>query len=166
MVRLQALGRTGAQKVTFCSGTLGQRTRTRYSSGMSQENAEIARRTFEAIGRWDIDALLELHDPEIEFLPLTGTRVESGGYIGHAGVRAYFEEVGEVWEEMRPRADDVRTVGDHVVLLGGCAVRGRGSGAESDDPMAWVLTLRDGKVIRHRGYATREEALEAVGLSE
>jgi len=133
---------------------------------MSEENAQVARRTFEAIGRWDIDELLTMYDPAIEFLPLTGTRVESGGYVGHAGVRAYFEEVGEVWEDMRPHADDIRTVGDHVLLLGGCAVRGRGSGAESDSPMAWVLTVRDGKVVRHRGYASRTEALKAVGLSE
>jgi ketosteroid isomerase-like protein len=133
---------------------------------MARTNVEVARLTFEAIGRWDIDALLELYDPGVEFLPLTGTRVESGGYIGHSGVREYFEEVAEIWEELRPHADDVRTVGDHVVLLGGCAVRGRGSGAVSDSPMAWVLTVRSGKVVRHRGYRTREEALEAVGLSE
>jgi ketosteroid isomerase-like protein len=133
---------------------------------MSEQNAEVARRTFDAIGRRDIDALLELYDPEIEFLPLTGTRVESGGYLGHAGVREYFEEVSAVWEDMHPHADDVRTVGDHVVVLGGCLVRGRGSGAEADSTMAWVLTLRDGKVVRHRGYRTREEALEEVGLQE
>jgi ketosteroid isomerase-like protein len=133
---------------------------------MAKDNEEVARRTFDAIGRWEIDELLALYDPEVEFLPLTGTRVESGGYNGHAGVRAYFEEVGEVWEEMRPRADDVRTVGDDVVMLGGCAVRGRGSGAESDNPMAWVLTVRNGKVTSHPGFATREEALHAVGLSE
>jgi len=133
---------------------------------MSQENEAVARQTFDAIGRWDIDALLELYDPEIEFLPLTGTRVESGGYVGHEGVRAYFEEVGEVWEAMRPHADDIRAVGDHVLLLGGCAVRGRGSGAESDSPMAWVLTVCGGKVVRHRGYRSRTEALEAVGLRD
>jgi ketosteroid isomerase-like protein len=133
---------------------------------MSRENVEVVRLTFEAIGRWDIDALLELYDPEIEYLPLTGTRIESGGYIGHSGVREYFEEVAEIWEELHPRADDVQTVGDQVLVLGGCAVRGRGSGAESDSPMAWVLTFRNGKVTRHRGYGTREEALEAVGLRE
>lgn len=133
---------------------------------MSERNAEIARLSFEAICRADLDALLELYDPEVEFLPLTGTRVESGGYIGHQGVRDYFAEAAEIWELMQPHADDVRTVGDHVLVLGGCAVRGRGSGARSDNPMAWVLTLRDGKVVRHRGYTTREEALDAVGLSE
>jgi ketosteroid isomerase-like protein len=133
---------------------------------MSEENAKVARQTFEAISRWDVDTLLELYDPEIEYLPLTGTRVDSGGYTGHAGIREYFEEVGEIWDKLHPHAEEVRTVGDDVVLLGGCAVRGRGSGAESDSPMAWVLTVRNGKVTRHRGYVTREEALEAVGLSE
>jgi ketosteroid isomerase-like protein len=133
---------------------------------MSEHNGEIARQTFRAICARDIDGLLELYDPQIEFLPLTGTRVESGGYVGHSGVRDYFEEADEVWEEMQPHADDVRTVGDDVVILGGCAVRGRGSGARTDNPMAWVLTLRGGKVIRHRGFATRGEALDAAGLSE
>jgi ketosteroid isomerase-like protein len=133
---------------------------------MSEQNARLARQSFEAICKSDIDGLLELYDPEVEFLPLTGTRVESGGYFGHAGVRDYFAEAAEVWELMQPHADDVRTIGDHVLILGGCAVRGRGSGARSDNPMAWVLTVRDGKVIRHRGYATRAEALEAVGLTE
>jgi ketosteroid isomerase-like protein len=133
---------------------------------MSSDKADVARRSFEAIARADIDALLELYDTEIVFQPLTGMRVESGGYVGHAGVREYFAEVAEVWEDMRPYAEETRTVGDEVVVLGACAVRGRGSGAVSDEPMAWILTVRDGKVVRHRGYRTREEALDAAGLTE
>ena len=127
---------------------------------------DVVRQSFAAICAWDIDRLIELYASDVEFLPLTGTRVESGGYHGHDGVRAYFEEVGQVWEAMQPHADAFETVGDDVVVLGGCAVRGRGSGAESDAPMAWVITVRDGKVIRHRGYRTGDEALAAVGLSE
>ena len=55
----------------------------------------------------DTEGLLELYDPGIEFQPLTGTRVESGGYIGHAVVREYFAEIVDVWEELHPYADDV-----------------------------------------------------------
>lgn len=35
---------------------------------------------------WDVDALLGLYGADVDFLPLTGTRVESGGY---RGMRAY-----------------------------------------------------------------------------
>ena len=133
---------------------------------VAERNAQVARQTFEAICRRDLDDLLELYDPDIEFQPLTGMQVELGGYQGHSGVRRYLEEAAEVWDEMLPHADDLRATDEHVVILGGCAVRGRGSGAITDSPMAWVLTFRDGKVIRHRAYRTSEEALEAAGLSE
>jgi ketosteroid isomerase-like protein len=133
---------------------------------VSDRNMQIARRTFDAICARDLDGLLELYDPDIEFQPLTGMEVELGGYQGHAGVRRYLDEAAEVWDEMLPHADDLRAVEDHVVILGGCAVRGRGSGAISDNPMAWVLTFRNGKVARHRAYRTREDALDAVGLED
>ena len=65
---------------------------------------------------------------------------------------------------MRPYAHTTQAVDDHVVVTGGCAVRGIGSGVESDGRMAWVITLRNGKIVRHCGFGTAEEALEAVGL--
>jgi ketosteroid isomerase-like protein len=131
---------------------------------MSERNVEIVQLAFEAIRRRDIEGLLQLYDPDIEFMPLTGILVETGGYARHAGVRDYFDEVAQVWEEMRPYAHTTQPVGDHVVVMGGCAVRGIGSGLESDDPMAWVITLRDSKIVRHRAFGRAEEALEAVGL--
>ena len=81
-------------------------------------------------------------------------------------MRAYFAEVANIWEELRPYAENVEVIGNDVVVLGGCAVRGRGSQVESDSPMAWVITVKDGKVTSHRGYRTSVEALEAAGLSE
>jgi ketosteroid isomerase-like protein len=133
---------------------------------VAEQNIQIARQTFEAICARDVEGLLQLYDPEIEFQPLTGMQVELGGYQGHAGVRRYLAEAAEIWDEMLPHADDVRASGEHVVIVGGCAVRGRGSGAVSDPPMAWVLTFRDGKVVRHRAYRTSDEALKAAGLDE
>src|SRR5215216_7187195 len=124
---------------------------------MSENDAEAVRLAFDAIGRRDLEALQSLYDAQVEFLPLTGTRVESGGYDGHAGVRKYFDEIAEVWEEMRPYAEAIWSVGDHVVVLGGCVVRGVGSGAASNNSMAWVITVRDGKIASHRAYPTAEE---------
>ena len=56
---------------------------------MSQENVEVVQASFAAIARGDLEGLLDLYDPDIQFLPLTGTQVESGGYSGHTGVRDY-----------------------------------------------------------------------------
>jgi ketosteroid isomerase-like protein len=129
---------------------------------MSEENVEIVRRSFDAIGRGDLDSLVELYDPEIEFQPLTGTQVETGGYRGHEGVRRYFAEAAEVWDEVRPVAGQITTTGDEVVVFGHCAIRGRASEIETESPCSWVLTVRDGKITRHRVFRTSEEALEAA----
>jgi len=44
--------------------------------------------------------------------------------------------------------------------------RGKGSGITMDDTDGHVFTIRDGKIVRWRGFNDRKEALEAAGLSE
>lgn len=135
-----------------------------YGGVVADDNVEVVRRSFEAIRRRDIDELLRLYEPDAEFRPLTGTRVESGGYHGHGGIRAYFEEVDTVWDQMLPHADDLRSHGALVVAVGGCMVRGRESGAETETPMAWVFHVRNGRVASHRAFSDVDEALSATGL--
>ena len=71
---------------------------------------------------WDVDALLRLYDPDVEFLPLTGTRVESGGYRGHEGVRAYFAEARDLWDVLQPEGQGVQ--GPRRLRPGGGALPG------------------------------------------
>jgi ketosteroid isomerase-like protein len=128
------------------------------------ENVELVRRSFEAMRAWDVDALLRLYDPDVEFLPLTGTRVESGGYRGHEGVRGYFAEARDLWDVLEPEGQEYRDLGDCVVVAGRCRVRGRVSGAESRPTYAWVIGVRDGMIVSHRTCATYDEALRAAGV--
>jgi uncharacterized protein len=128
------------------------------------DNVELVKRSFEAMRAWDVDALLRLYDPEVEFLPLTGTRVESGGYRGHEGVRAYFAEARDLWDVLEPEGHDFRDSGDWVVVVGRCRVRGRVSGAEDHPTYAWAIHVREDKIVSHRTCATYEEALNAAGL--
>jgi ketosteroid isomerase-like protein len=128
------------------------------------ENVELVRRSFQATCAWDVDALLRLYDPEVEYLPLTGTRVESGGYRGHEGVRGYFAEARDLWDVLEPDGEDYRDLGDRVVVAGRCRVRGRVSGAESNPACAWVIGVRDGMIVSHRTCATYDEALQAAGV--
>jgi ketosteroid isomerase-like protein len=126
------------------------------------DNVELVRKSFAAMCAWDVDALLRMYDPEVEFLPLTGTRVESGGYRGHEGVRAYFTEARELWEVLEPEGHDFRDLGECVVVAGACRVRGRASGAESNPSCAWVVRLRGWTIVSHRTCATYEEALRVA----
>ena len=90
----------------------------RLRSSPVSNNVELVRRSFEAISAWNIEALLRLYHPEIEFMPLTGTQVETGGYRGHDGVRAYLEEAEDLWEVLEPDGNQYDDLGDRVVVSG------------------------------------------------
>jgi ketosteroid isomerase-like protein len=124
------------------------------------ENVALVRRSFEAMCAWDVDALLRLYAVDVEFLPLTGTRVESGGYQGHEGVRAYFEEARDLWDVLEPEGIEYRDLGERVLVAGRCRVRGRVSGAESNPACAWVIGVRGGVIVSHRTCVDFDEALE------
>jgi ketosteroid isomerase-like protein len=128
------------------------------------DNVALVRRSLEAICARDVDALLELYDPEVQLLPLTGTRVESGGYHGHDGVREYMSEADELWEVLEPVGEVFTDVGNYVLVTGRCRVRGRSSGAESNPVCAWVIGLRNGRIVSHRACESHEEALRVAGI--
>jgi ketosteroid isomerase-like protein len=128
------------------------------------DNVALVMRSFEAICAWDLDTLLELYAPDVQMLPLTGTRVESGGYVGHDGVRQYMSEARDLWEVLEPVGDVFTEVGDHVLVTGRCRVRGRSSGAESNPVCAWAIGVRDGLIVSHRARESYEEALRVAGV--
>lgn len=128
------------------------------------DNVELVKRSFEAISAWDVDTLLRLYDPDVELLPLTGTRVESGGYRGHDGVRDYMAEARDLWDVLEPEGRLHEDLGDRVLVAGHCRVRGRSSGAESDPATSWVIHIRNGRIVSHRACATYGEAAELAGV--
>jgi ketosteroid isomerase-like protein len=128
------------------------------------DNVALVRRSLEAICAWDLDTLLQLYAPDVVLLPLTGTRVESGGYRGHDGVRTYMAEARDLWEVLEPVGEVFTEVGDHVLVTGRCRVRGRSSGAESNPVCAWAIGVRDGLIVSHRACQSYEEALRVAGV--
>ena len=128
------------------------------------DQVALVTRCFEAISARDVDTLLQLYHPDVVLLPLTGTRVESGGYVGHDGVRQYMSEAHDLWEVLEPVGDVFTEVGDHVLVMGRCRVRGRSSGAESDPACSWAIGVRDGLIVSHRACESYEEAQRAAGI--
>lgn len=134
---------------------------------MSEENLAAVRRAFAAFSERDVEGMLEVVDPEVEFLPQqTATLARKGQpYRGHAGIREYFEDVASLWKELQVIPQEYRELDDTVLALGRAYGR-RMDGLLVDSPAGWVWRLRDGKIVAGHVYTGREEALEAVGLRE
>ncbi len=135
---------------------------------MSQENVDQAHRAADAYGRRDIDAILEELDPEVEWHSALSTVLsgEATVYKGHDGVREWFRELDDAFDEIHVEYSEIRELGDRVVAIGRIRTRGRESGAETKSPLAAVSDLRNGKAVRVRTYLDPKEALEAAGLEE
>jgi ketosteroid isomerase-like protein len=126
-------------------------------------NFEVVERMFAAFAERDLDTLVEMMDPEVEFLPVTANLTTGGvPYRGHDGIARYFDDVARVWPELRLFPEEIRDgarVGV-VVVLG--RVLARGGGMILDRPTGWVFQMRDGRIARLRVYGSHEEAIEAA----
>ncbi len=133
---------------------------------MSQANVEICKRAFVAFERLDVEAGLEFVDPEIVFQSAIVSGADGSTYRGYDGLREWAKESDAAFEELRTVPQEFRDLGDDVLILGHITAKGRGSGAPVESPAAFLSTLRDGRVVRVRGFLDWDEALEAAGLTE
>jgi ketosteroid isomerase-like protein len=92
-------------------------------------------------------------------------RTVSGVYKGHEGLRNWFREWFQAWENLDDHYEELIDAGDKVVSLSTMRGRGRVSGVEIDlKHNAGIWTVRRGKVVSVVWFPTREEAFEAAGL--
>jgi ketosteroid isomerase-like protein len=127
------------------------------------ENVEIVKRGFAAFDQGGVEALLEFIHEDFEASTPPGLASEPDTYVGHDGVRRYFDSFNEVMEDIRWESHSFREVGDKVVVEFTLYARGRSTGLEFGQPAVQVWTLRDGKGIGLELYPTLEEALAAAG---
>ena len=132
---------------------------------MSQENIELAKKGYAAIGRRDFDAVLDFLDPDIESHNPPEVP-EAGVHRGHEAVVRDWAQMDELFDDFSMEVEQFVEAGDELVVFLRYRARARGSAAVIEAQMAHVLTIRDGKAIRVRQFLSREAALEAAGLAE
>ncbi len=108
---------------------------------------EVVQETYEAVGRGDIPALLDLLTDDVEWtfqgpsvIPFAGTR------RGREGVAEFFSLVGENLEFERFEPREFVAQGDTVVVLGFERSRIKPTGRTFEQEWAHIYKLRDGKV--------------------
>ncbi len=130
---------------------------------MSQENVEIVRRAYDALSRRDFDTFSGLHDLHVE---LTQLRPEGATYTGHDGVRKYWDELFDVFPDFNVEVDDIREVGDLILITARISGHGMGSDVPIEQPIWQLGELRAGRILWWRSFPSKSEALEAAGLRE
>jgi ketosteroid isomerase-like protein len=126
------------------------------------QNIEIVKQVYEAFAKRDINAILNLLSPDVEwgepsnpFNPAAGTR------HGHKGFLEWLE-VGRQSEEivvLEPKK--FLTDNDTVAVVGytKCIAKPTGKSYETD--FVHLVTLKDGKIIRFQEFFDTYAAVEA-----
>jgi ketosteroid isomerase-like protein len=133
---------------------------------MSQENLEVVRRMSETFTRRAFDEFLETLAPDVEWVPIMAA-LEGRVYRGHSGVRQWIEDLATDWEIFETYQEELRPIGNRVLVFGRWHARARASRVELDGQQAtWLIELKGGRITRLQTYTDRVEALQAAGLSE
>jgi len=135
---------------------------------MSQENVEIVRDAVVAFNRGDLDAWLdEYWTDDIDYRAVEGALDDHGPIHGKGAMRAYLQDWIDMFDDFKTEPVELVYAGaDQVIAVLRNSGRAKLSGVETDLTFAVLNTIRDGKIVRGREYWTKEQALEAAGLSE
>jgi ketosteroid isomerase-like protein len=123
----------------------------------ANQNVEVVQRIFDALQRRDVEGMLPVCDPELEFISLIGA-VEGRSSHGHEGMRMFVADLSQAWDVWQPVAEHFESAGDAVLAIGQTHLRGKGSGVEIEISWGQVFRFRNGKVLWSRIYSDRADA--------
>ncbi len=134
---------------------------------MSQENVELTRRTVVAWNSGGVEAVLRFCPDNVVWHPFPQWPDGAEPRTGHDGVRELMQAWLDNFDDFKLVLDEARDLGDRVLVLGAMDGQSKGSGSLIHQPFGWVCSdFREGLIGQMRFFLTREEALEAAGLSE
>jgi ketosteroid isomerase-like protein len=130
---------------------------------MPGENLKIVRRAFDELLRREYEG--GVWDPEVEINNAAGWVIETD-YHGHAGLRRWWEDLAEAFDDFGLELDEVIEIDDDRVLTTQRFVgHFRSTDIEFDGPWASILWIRDGRIVRAQGHLSKRRAMRAAGLA-
>jgi ketosteroid isomerase-like protein len=117
------------------------------------EGAEFAARMYAAVNARDRGAIKALTASDI----VVGTTVEA--FRGPESLLEWLDDGDDAFDDFTVDLVDVEEVDGHVVVSMRQRGRGKASGAEVDDLITHVWTVRDGLATRMQSFANRDDAL-------
>ncbi len=136
---------------------------------MSQENVPaelraLAEAAYDALNAADMDRFLALMAEDVEFTSLIA-EAEGASFRGHDGVRVWWETVVASFQDVRWEVLEL-IVGPDGTGVMHLRIAGTIGGVPVEQMMWQATAVRDGRVSWWALFRTKQEALEAAGLSE
>jgi ketosteroid isomerase-like protein len=130
------------------------------TTGMS--NLDIVKSLYQAFAAKERDRILEIFDPEIEWIQNEG--FPHGGR--HVGAGTVLDEVfprfGSEWEVWKAVPERWLDAGDAVVALGVYSGTHKTTGKSMRAAFAHVYWVRDGRIVRFEQYTDTLKIAEAM----
>ena len=130
----------------------------------TQENVQIVKDFFAAMGRGEEQGLLALSAEDIEWIipgedwPLAGT------HRGHAGVADLLQKASEMAEISYPKPPEFVAQGDRVLVVGFAKGRIKATNRTFEDHFVFAITVRNGKLTNIREYIDTQALARAAKM--
>ncbi|HEY1946743.1 MAG TPA: nuclear transport factor 2 family protein [Bryobacteraceae bacterium] len=129
----------------------------------TQQNVQIVKDFFAAMGRGDKQRLLALSGENIEWIipgedwPLAGT------HRGHAGLADLLQKASEEVETTFPEPPQFVAQGDRVLVVGVATGKIKATNKTFEDHWVFDITVRNGKLTNIREYIDTQALARASG---
>ena len=131
----------------------------------TQENVQIVKQFFAALGRRDKQGMLALAAEDIQWIipgegwPLAGT------YRGHAGLENVLRKANEAVETSYPEPPEFIAQGDRVLVVGFATGRIKATNKTFEDHWVFAITVRNGKLANVREYIDTQALARASEMA-
>jgi ketosteroid isomerase-like protein len=128
----------------------------------TEENVQVVKAFFEAIGSGDKQRLLELTAEDIEWTlpgkdwPLAGT------YRGHAGLAELVKKESDTIEMSLSEPREFVAQGDRVLVVGAAKGTVKATNKPFEDEWIFAITVRNGKLVGIREYIDTQAMARAA----
>jgi ketosteroid isomerase-like protein len=128
----------------------------------TEENVQVVKAFFEAIGSGDKQRLLELTAEDIEWIlpgkdwPLAGT------YRGHAGLAELVKKESDTIEMSLSEPREYVAQGDRVLVVGAAKGTIKATNKPFEDEWIFAITVRNGKLVGIREYIDTQAMARAA----
>jgi hypothetical protein len=129
---------------------------------MSKETVALLHEAYEALNRHDLDTLVALSDPDMEFLPLLLELEGTGPLQGLEDMRCWFDDLLGAFPDWGIDIIETREIGNVTLVNAVSHGHGTESSAYTRQAFWQVTEWREGKAVWWHNYLGEAEAVEAA----